>query len=79
MDYSSLDDVPHSVRMTLQQQHQQRQILSPAFSIVTDSSPQQTHIYICIDTAMLIEAMSQLDKKRASHFWQNGKSCTGIV
>ena len=50
MEYSSLDDVPHSVRMTLQQQqHQQRQILSPAFSIVTDSSPQQTHtIYRCI-------------------------------
>ena len=44
MEYSSLDDVPHSVRMTLQQQHQQRQILSPAFSIVTDSSPQQTQV-----------------------------------
>ena len=44
MDYSSLDDVPHCVRMNLQQQHnQQHQIMSPAFSIVTDSSPQQTH------------------------------------
>ena len=46
MDYSSLDDVPHSVRMTLQQQHQQHQILSPAFSIVTDSSPQQTQLHL---------------------------------
>ena len=42
MEYSSLDDVPHSVRMNLQQQ-QQHQIMSPAFSIITDSSPHQSH------------------------------------
>ena len=44
MEYSSLDDVPHSVRMNLQQQQQQHQIMSPAFSIITDSSPHQSQV-----------------------------------
>ena len=55
MEYSSLDDVPHSARMNLQQQQQQQhQLVSPAFSIITDSSPHQTqtssnlHSYVCV-------------------------------
>ena len=44
MEYSSLDDVPLSVRMNLQQQQQQHQIMSPAISIITDSSPYQSQV-----------------------------------
>ena len=37
---SDYDDVPYQIRQALQQQQQQQQQQSPAFSIVTDGSPQ---------------------------------------
>ena len=40
MTPSDYDDVPYQIRQALQQQQQQQQQQSPAFSIVTDGSPQ---------------------------------------